>query len=575
MKKKLSAVLNFILLFSSISFSQISPIFTIENDRETVRIEGTNNWINFRKNGISRAAFGIVNDNFYLRNNSSGPVSFYTENGRMTLMPEGRLGLGTTNPASDALLEIDSQQDGILIPRMTNSERDLISSGNPSTGLLIYSTDSNSFWYYDSSKWVELGTGISTTTSSTPPHMNQPTLTSMGLAWTSVSTYDAHYAQNGDGAIFWRDSGSWYLSTYNNGQWFHPSDPSQGITYYSSDMNATGKIVYTRVVGNNFYVSEVTTSGTATILGPISTGHSNPKPSISLNDNGDYFVSFLKRVSGENRVHVIGNSGGTPIQLSTAGSPADQHEVSFSENGDAAVFWTQPTANSGETGLYRSEYNGSNWSAPPGLQNPLDVNETFIGDLALESLDNSIDGQFLLVYDAHSFNNSNDPLIKHKLLEKRAGTWQMHNFITSNLISDYENIYSDVAGSMSDNGKSIYTYTGEDQFELEEFSGLRKYDVSVGNWVTIPIPNLEREPSLFRANDISNNEEIILSEFEYCGNDKFYLSLDAFNFTYLPNVNEGIGIEGTDVFNGDVNVNNSGSFLTTWIQNDKLMYMIN
>src|SRR5947207_1786445 len=65
----------------------------------------------------------------------------------------GAAGVGTTSPDPSSLLEIVSTSKGILISRMNKSQRDAIAT--PSTGLLIYQTNSTpGFYYYDGSKWT-------------------------------------------------------------------------------------------------------------------------------------------------------------------------------------------------------------------------------------------------------------------------------------------------------------------------------------------------------------------------------------------------------------------------------------
>ncbi len=59
-----------------------------------------------------------------------------------------------TDPDASAILDVNSTNKGMLIPRMTTAEREAISS--PATGLLVYDTDENSFWYYESSEWIEI-----------------------------------------------------------------------------------------------------------------------------------------------------------------------------------------------------------------------------------------------------------------------------------------------------------------------------------------------------------------------------------------------------------------------------------
>src|SRR5688572_7304684 len=66
------------------------------------------------------------------------------------------IGIGTTSPQSSAILDITSTTKGVLIPRMTSGERGAIPS--PATGLLVYDTNTQSFWYRSSTGWINLQT---------------------------------------------------------------------------------------------------------------------------------------------------------------------------------------------------------------------------------------------------------------------------------------------------------------------------------------------------------------------------------------------------------------------------------
>jgi hypothetical protein len=57
-------------------------------------------------------------------------------------------------PAASAMLDVSSASMGILIPRMTLVERDAI--GSPATGLLVYVTTDNLYYYYDGVGWRRL-----------------------------------------------------------------------------------------------------------------------------------------------------------------------------------------------------------------------------------------------------------------------------------------------------------------------------------------------------------------------------------------------------------------------------------
>lgn len=67
------------------------------------------------------------------------------------------VGIGTTIPNPSAQLDVTSTTKGLLIPRMTLGERTHIFA--PATGLMVYETTSNSFWFYNGSVWSQIGAG--------------------------------------------------------------------------------------------------------------------------------------------------------------------------------------------------------------------------------------------------------------------------------------------------------------------------------------------------------------------------------------------------------------------------------
>ncbi|GAL61934.1 hypothetical protein [Algibacter lectus] len=65
-----------------------------------------------------------------------------------------QVGIGTTTPDASSILDIESTTQGILTPRMTTAQRIAIAS--PAEGLMVFDTDEGSFFYFDSTVWVEL-----------------------------------------------------------------------------------------------------------------------------------------------------------------------------------------------------------------------------------------------------------------------------------------------------------------------------------------------------------------------------------------------------------------------------------
>ena len=63
------------------------------------------------------------------------------------------IGIGTTTPATSALLDLVSTTKGFLPPRVAN----VGDITGPSAGLVAYATSQNKLTYYNSTSWVDLG----------------------------------------------------------------------------------------------------------------------------------------------------------------------------------------------------------------------------------------------------------------------------------------------------------------------------------------------------------------------------------------------------------------------------------
>ncbi|HLF62648.1 MAG TPA: DUF1566 domain-containing protein [Saprospiraceae bacterium] len=65
-----------------------------------------------------------------------------------------RMGIGTNNPAEGSILDITSIEKGLLIPRMTSAQRQII--GTPATGLLVFDNTTSTFWFHNPQDWTEM-----------------------------------------------------------------------------------------------------------------------------------------------------------------------------------------------------------------------------------------------------------------------------------------------------------------------------------------------------------------------------------------------------------------------------------
>ena len=64
------------------------------------------------------------------------------------------IGIGTQTPHASAALEIEASDKGLLMPRLTTTQRLAVES--PAPGLMVFDVDANSFFFNDGSNWIEI-----------------------------------------------------------------------------------------------------------------------------------------------------------------------------------------------------------------------------------------------------------------------------------------------------------------------------------------------------------------------------------------------------------------------------------
>ena len=102
-----------------------------------------------------------------------------------------QLGIGTNAPNASAVLDVATTNKGLLIPRMTNAQKNAIS--NPATGLTVYCTDCEAAGLlniFNGTNWVNLNGNISNYPSITTTAISSITTTSAssGGNLTSIGT---------------------------------------------------------------------------------------------------------------------------------------------------------------------------------------------------------------------------------------------------------------------------------------------------------------------------------------------------------------------------------------------------
>jgi hypothetical protein len=76
----------------------------------------------------------------------------YTGAERITVVPDGNVGIATYTPDPSALLDVSSTTKGFLPPRMTTTQRNAIAA--PAEGLVIYNSDEKALNVYNGTAWA-------------------------------------------------------------------------------------------------------------------------------------------------------------------------------------------------------------------------------------------------------------------------------------------------------------------------------------------------------------------------------------------------------------------------------------
>jgi len=66
---------------------------------------------------------------------------------------QDNMGVGTLTPHPSSILEVSSTTKGVLLPRLTSTQRNAVAA--PAQGLFVFDITTESFWYFDGSQWIE------------------------------------------------------------------------------------------------------------------------------------------------------------------------------------------------------------------------------------------------------------------------------------------------------------------------------------------------------------------------------------------------------------------------------------
>jgi len=255
----------------------------------------------------------------------------------------GSVGIGTERPNNKSILEIYSTEKGLLIPRLTEVQRNTLQAVGATNasinGLLIYNTTTNKFNTWNLDKWEEIGTqgqkgdkgdtGSPGVPGANGANWSNGTLNPPAAATEPTGSRDGdYYLNNTNGKVFIREGGIWKevanLTTGVAG----PAGPigPAGAQWYNGTLNPPsagtepagikeGDLYLNNNTGNVF---KKQADGTWTLLANLTTGVVGPQgPKGDVGSTGPQGLQGTKGDRGD--TGATGPQG--PIGLTGAQGP--------------------------------------------------------------------------------------------------------------------------------------------------------------------------------------------------------------------------------------------------------------
>ncbi len=213
------------------------------------------------------------------------------------------VGINTEGVAPDesAMLDIRSTDKGLLVPRMTGSQRSNIS--NPASGLIVYQTDGAQGFYYNggtptAAAWVLLIAGP------IEGHDIAP-----GIQTTTNTTLALGNNNNSAGEIRLLEpstSGNHYTA-------FKAQPQAQDVTYILPDAAPSGNrqvLEVESIAGTNAFLNWAVPSGGAPVMSRTDIAISNGNTTIDVGGK-----SFIRIASASGAFNLVGLTGGVDGQV--------------------------------------------------------------------------------------------------------------------------------------------------------------------------------------------------------------------------------------------------------------------
>lgn len=202
-------------------------------------------------------------------------------------------------PHASAMLEITSTTKGMLIPRMTKTQREAITGME--TGLMVFQTDDfTGFYFYNGSKWLRLDNGDRNAL------INNAASETLGLTYLGQAKTDA----NNNTAFRFKSAQGYFIDLNHLHQigtsWILYSGANcTGTPYATPVFYGPGAVFASPENGNLFYVSQSATIQNSTTIQSRYIVSNNTCQSYS--ETGDYYP-VLTNVAGTTGISLSANT---------------------------------------------------------------------------------------------------------------------------------------------------------------------------------------------------------------------------------------------------------------------------
>ena len=195
-------------------------------------------------------------------------------------------------PNASAMLDVQSTNKGVLVSRMSSAQRTSI--GSPADGLLVYDTDTKTFWYRKNLVWTELN-GLTLPYTGTDNSATSFTINNNATEPASAGRFNILNASNGASALFASTSGGGNAiqgqvsaNTAASAVYGRATGASQGAAGAFQNDNAANTNntvgIYTNATGSNGLLAQTTGGGIAAKF--VANNNTNTTPAVSIEKHG-------------------------------------------------------------------------------------------------------------------------------------------------------------------------------------------------------------------------------------------------------------------------------------------------